>query len=38
MGGARIEEIACFQCDLSNGSGGHVLKALGGFLSHPLDI
>ena len=38
MGDARVQGIACYWCDLGNGSGGHVMMALGGLLSHPLDI
>ena len=38
MGSARVQGIACYRCDLSNCSGGHVMVVLGGLLSHPLDI
>ena len=38
MGGARGQGIACYWRDLSNGSGGHVMATLGGFLSRPLSI
>ena len=29
MGSARVPGIACYWCDLSNGSGGHVMATLG---------
>ena len=38
MGGARVQGIACYWCDLSNGSGDHVMLMLGGFLTRPLGI
>ena len=38
MGGARVQGIACYWCNLGNCSGGHVMTTLGWVMSHPLDI
>ena len=29
MGGARVQGVACYWHDLSNGSGGHVMLTIG---------